>query len=119
MEAAYENAVRTIADAYEAERLEYGGRSLARVATIIVNNGAFFSRLYAGKPFSVPNLEKVAAWFRQPENWPDRAIPHVASEALKSIGRPPMSVASMPRSCGTMRGFVRPNGAASFGGNGS
>jgi hypothetical protein len=101
MEAAYENAVRTIADSYEAERLEFGGRSLARVATIIVNNGAFFNRLYAGKPFSVPNLEKVAAWFRQPENWPARAIPHHAAEALKSIGRPPVTSAFMPHLCGT------------------
>lgn len=91
MDAAYENAMRTLADCYEQEVEIFGGRSLARVATIVVNNGAFFTRLRDGKPFLVHNLERFASWFRDPANWPNQSIPHAAAAALNSIGRPPVS----------------------------
>jgi hypothetical protein len=91
MSDAYENALRTVADAYEAEVAAHGGRSLSRVATIVVSSGTFFNRLRNGKPFLVHNLERLAAWFRQPENWPNGLIPGPASDALISIGRPPES----------------------------
>lgn len=90
MSAAYENALRTVADSYEAEVARWGGKSLSRVATIVVSSGAFFNRLRDGKTFSVTNLEKFASWFRVPANWPDRSIPHDAAAALTSIGRPPV-----------------------------
>ena len=96
MSAAYENALRTIADSYDAEVVRWGGKSLSRVATIVVSSGAFFNRLRDGKTFSVGNLEKFAAWFRVPANWPDRAIPHDAVTALTSIGRPPLPASTMP-----------------------
>jgi len=96
MNAAYENALRTIADSYEAEVVRWGGKSLSRVATIVVNSGAFFNRLREGKTFSVGNLEKFAAWFRVPANWPDRAIPQDAATALSSIGRPPLPASTIP-----------------------
>lgn len=96
MSAAYENALRTIADSYDAEVARWGGKSLSRVATIVVNSGAFFNRLREGKTFSVGNLEKFAAWFRVPANWPDRAIPQDAVAALISIGRPPLPANTMP-----------------------
>lgn len=98
MDAAYENALRTVADAYEGEVERHGGKSLARVATIVVNNGTFFQRLREGKPFLVHNLEKCAKWFRDPQNWPS-GIPYHASVALSSIGRPPFSSASAAQ-CG-------------------
>ena len=91
MYAAFENAMRTLADSYEAQVALFGGKSLSRVATIVVNNGAFFQRLREGKPFLVHNLERFAAWFRVPQNWPDSCIPHDAVAALVSMGRPPVA----------------------------
>jgi hypothetical protein len=101
MSAAYENALRTVAESYEAMAASYGGRSLSRIATIVVNSGSFFDRLKAGKTFSVHNLERFAAWFRDPINWPDGFIPQDAVAALASIGRPPLGDDSMPHVCGT------------------
>ena len=89
MHDAYPTALQAIADTYEAEVAAYGGRSLSRVATIVVSSGAFFQRLRSGKPFLVQNLDKFAAWFRDPSNWPTGEIPHSAVLALTSIGRPP------------------------------
>lgn len=96
---AYENALRTVADAYEAEHSRWGGKSLSRVATIVASSGAFFIRLRDGKTFSVANLERFAAWFRQPANWPDCTIPQDAVSALVSIGRPPIVEPSVTHSC--------------------
>jgi hypothetical protein len=95
MHDAYENALRTVADSYEAEVTRWGGKSLSRVATIVVSSGAFFNRLRSGGTFSVANLEKFNAWFRLPANWPDHVIPHDAAEALISMGRPPLPSVSM------------------------
>lgn len=97
---AYENALRTIAASYDSEVARWGGKSLSRVATIVVSSGAFFNRLRAGKTFSVTNLEKFASWFRVPANWPDRSIPHDAVAALTSIGRPPLLSRRMPHGYG-------------------
>lgn len=102
MNDAYENALRTIADSYEAEVTRWGGRSLSRVATIVLSSGTFFDRVRQGKTFTVANLEKMAAWLRDPANWPDDSIPHDAALALISIGRPPLA-ASMPHACSTDR----------------
>lgn len=96
MNEAYENALRTVADSYDAEVARWGGKSLSRVATIVVSSGAFFNRLRAGSTFSVTNLEKFAAWFRMPANWPDHEIPKAAVAALTSIGRPPLPADTMP-----------------------
>ena len=87
-----------VADAYDAEVARWGGKSLSRVATIVVSSGAFFNRLRDGRTFSVINLEKFAAWFRVPANWPRHAIPHAAVAALTSIGRPPLPTDAMPYS---------------------
>jgi hypothetical protein len=92
MSDAYQNALRTIADTYEAEVACYGGKSLSRIATIVVSSGAFFQRLRDGKSFSVHNLDRFANWFREPANWPANAIPHNAVNALLSIGRPPVTM---------------------------
>lgn len=92
MDDAYQNAMRTVAEAYEAEVLSFGGRSLSRVSTIVASNGTFFERLRQGKPFYVHNLDRFAAWFRQPANWPMGSIPQSARDALLSIGRPACDV---------------------------
>ena len=114
MSAAYENALRTVADAYEGQVARWGGRSLSRVATIVVNSGTFFSRLRDGKTFSVANLEKFAGWFREPGNWPDSSIPHAAATALASIGRPPLTAVSMVPAYRTDAANVRCNDATTF-----
>ena len=101
MSAAYQNALRTVADAYETEVSRWGGKSLSRVATIVVSSGAFFNRLRDGKTFSVSNLEKFASWFRVPANWPDHTIPLDAVAALTSIGRPPLPDDTLPHPYGT------------------
>lgn len=106
MSAAYQNALRTVADSYEAEVARWGGKSLSRVATIVVSSGAFFNRLRDGKTFSVTNLEKFASWFRVPANWPDHNIPRDAVVALISIGRPPLPADTMPHSYGTIDASV-------------
>lgn len=106
MSAAYENALRTVADSYDAEVARWGGKSLSRVATIVVSSGAFFNRLRDGKTFSVTNLEKFASWFRVPANWPDRTIPHDAATALISIGRPPLPANTMPHPYRTLDASV-------------
>jgi len=102
MSAAYQNALRTVADSYETEVCRWGGKSLSRVATIVVSSGAFFIRLRDGKSFSVTNLEKFASWFRVPANWPGHAIPFDAVTALTSIGRPPLPADTMPHPYGTI-----------------
>ena len=106
MSAAYQNALRTVADSYETEVSRWGGKSLSRVATIVVSSGAFFNRLRDGKTFSVTNLEKFASWFRVPANWPDHTIPLDASDALTSIGRPPLPADTMPHPYGTIDASV-------------
>ena len=108
--------MRTIAETYEAERQRVGGRSLALVATIVLNNGAFFTLVAAGKPFTVFALERVAAWFRQPANWPNEAIPRDAAAALASIGRPPLLPDPLTSEYRTVEVYVRPNDAVTFGG---
>jgi len=114
MEDAYEHALRTVADSYDAEVARWGGKSLSRVATIVVSSGAFFNRLRDGKTFSVTNLEKFASWFRVPANWPDRTIPHDAVTALISIGRPPFPGNIMPHQYGRNDASVDRNRASVF-----
>lgn len=89
MDDAYDTALRDIADAYEAQVSLHGGKSLARVATIVLSSGAFFQRLREGKPFLTKNLDKLASYFRNPANWPVAHIPIQAVLALQSIGREP------------------------------
>lgn len=90
MDTSYEAALMEVADAYAREVAEHGGKSLARVATIIVNRGSFFERLRDGGGCSARNLDRVADWFRDPANWPNEiAAPALA--ALVSIGRPATS----------------------------
>lgn len=89
----YEDALRIIADSYGKAIAVNGGMSLARVATIVVNRGSFFNRLSNDTSFSAKNLDRLATWFRNEDNWPHNNIPRDAVEALFSIGRPPLSAA--------------------------
>lgn len=113
MDNVYENALRTIADAYEGEVAAFGGKSLSTVATIVVSSGSFFQRLRDGKPFLVHNLERLAAWFRDPANWPDAKIPTDAAFSLTSIGRPPLAF-PVTHVCDTDAETVSSNPAPKF-----
>lgn len=74
-----------IADAYEIASVNAGGRSLARIATIVVNRGAFFERLREGKTCTLPSFEAFIAWFSEPANWPAGVIPHAPAQLLAPL----------------------------------
>ncbi|MBB4837269.1 hypothetical protein HNP52_000320 [Sphingomonas kyeonggiensis] len=90
----YEAALLLVADAYAAAVDANGGKSLARVATIVVNRGSFFERLRDGGGCTVQNLERLIEWFRVPGNWPLNIIPDVARTALVTMGRPAFEAAA-------------------------
>lgn len=88
MSMTYEAALLKVADEYAAQVDALGGKSLARVATIVVNRGSFFERMRDGAGCSARNLERLVEWFRDPANWPEASITSNASAVLASIGRP-------------------------------
>jgi hypothetical protein len=88
MDMTYEAALLKVADAYAAEAAAHGGKSLARVATIVVNRGSFFDRLRDGAGCSSRSLGRLFDWFRDPSNWPASSIPGGARKALVGVGRP-------------------------------
>lgn len=87
MDTGYEASLLRVADAYAQQAAAHGGKSLARVATIVVNRGSFFDRIRDGGGCSARNLDRIADWFRDSSNWPE-SIPDEAVTALASIGRP-------------------------------
>lgn len=101
MSDAYGEALLAIAEAYERQVIELGGKSLSRVATIVASSGAFFKRLKQGRSFSVENLDRFIRWFRRAENWPERMVPDDAAAVLAAIGRPVTRDVHMPLLCGT------------------
>jgi hypothetical protein len=84
----YEQALLTVARAYSAATAEHGGKSLARVATIVANRGSFFDALEGGATCTVRNFEQFARYFAEPSNWPNASVPSIAAAALASVGRP-------------------------------
>lgn len=69
------DALLAIASSYENEVSAHGGRSLARIATIVVNRGAFFERLRAGKTCTLETFQALICWFALADNWPGNSIP--------------------------------------------
>lgn len=57
-------------------------RSLARLATVVVNDGKLFERITAGGTCTVTTYERLLAHLRDTSNWPS-AIP---CEALRLLG---------------------------------
>jgi hypothetical protein len=82
----FETTLLRIADIYSAQVRENGGKSLARIATLLVNRGSFFEPLRRGQTCSVRNFEKVLQYFQCARNWPTGTIPDEAICALKQIG---------------------------------
>ena len=91
MDITYEAALLKVADAYAADAAKNGGRSLARIATIVVNRGSFFDRLRDGAGCSSKNLDRLFDWFRDPRNWPSSEVAADARSALASVGRPALA----------------------------
>lgn len=60
----YRSAILTVARTYCAKT----GKSMARVATLAHNGGAFFKNIEAGKGFTIDTYAKVMQWFS--DNWP-------------------------------------------------
>ena len=71
--------LKQVSDAWAAAN----DRSLARLATIVVNDGSFFTRLASDKPnATTATLIKFAQFFADPANWPDG---HIPSEAVSFV----------------------------------
>jgi hypothetical protein len=81
-----ERALLTLAKLYSAAVQQFGGRSLSRVATVVVNRGSFFSALERGSTCSLRNFDKMMAYLSAPANWPHGTIPNEAIAALASCG---------------------------------
>lgn len=63
------------------------GRSLARLATIVMNDGKFFARL--GQPnatTSAATLERFARYLGDSSNWPDGTVPSEVIAFLQVTG---------------------------------
>ena len=92
MDTGYEASLLRVADAYAAQAAEHGGKSLARVATIVVNRGSFFERLRDGGEF-VPlvrlaehDLERVGFELGHSQNRSRVQHPTRPSEAAEEAG---------------------------------
>lgn len=64
----YREELTTLADQFH----QHGGQSPARVATIVLNQSTFFSRMANGGKCSVDAWLEVKGWFS--DNWPE-ALP--------------------------------------------
>lgn len=64
-----------------------GGRSLARVGTIVVNRGSFFSSLAQGRTCSIRNADLVLDYLQDPENWPGGLLSPYAASVLEELQR--------------------------------
>lgn len=74
-------------NAVAAEWCAESGRSTARLATLVVNDGKFFERLgEVGKTTTTATLEKFARYFLDPVNWPGREIPAAANDFAHVMG---------------------------------
>ena len=79
----YRDALLALGDTYARAT----GRSRARVATMVRNQGAFFDRLEAGQGCTVDTFFEVLRWFR--DNWPagtDWPDGVVTPEQIMNIG---------------------------------
>lgn len=62
------------------------GKSLPRLATIVVNDGGFFKRITReGGDCTTGTVEKFLAFFRDGSNWPDNKIPLAAVDLLDRL----------------------------------
>lgn len=73
-----------VADIYVGEAEVHGGKSLARISTIVLNQGGFFDRLRSGKTCTLDSFEAVLRWFSDADNWPARSIPEQINTILRS-----------------------------------
>lgn len=85
--ASSEELLLALASAYQSSVAAYGsGRSLARVATIVVNRGSFFTSLARGASCSMRNFDKLVEYFAHHVNWPEGNIPPEGRRILDDLG---------------------------------
>lgn len=64
---------------------EVNDRSVARLATLVANDGGLFPRLAKGGRLTTDTLEKFLRFFRDGANWPDGCIPQDAADLLDNF----------------------------------
>ena len=64
---------------------EANGRSLSRLATIVINRGHFFVSLESDGKLTTDTFEKFLRFFRDGANWPDGCIPQGAADLLDNF----------------------------------
>lgn len=64
---------------------ETNDRSLARLATLVANDGSLFTRLDAGGRLTTETFEKFLLFFRDGANWPDERVPQEAADLLDNF----------------------------------
>lgn len=86
----------TIAQHYAAAR----GLSMARVATLVANNGNFFIRLAGGGDVVTGTYNRVLDFFADPANWPDALIPDHVRPLLPVADTTADGAAASPENAG-------------------
>lgn len=72
--------------ALAAEWERQSGRSKARLATIVVNDGGFFVRIDQPKAScTVATFERFVGFFRDPANWPSGPVPELVNQLLDGV----------------------------------
>jgi hypothetical protein len=64
---------------------EANGRSPARLATIVANDGKLFDRLAGGATCTIATFERFIVFLRDPANWPAAGMPDEATGLLGSV----------------------------------
>lgn len=60
-------------------------RSVSRLATIVADDGKFFTRIEAGGRLTTETFEKFLTFFRDGANWPAGRIPAEAADLLDNF----------------------------------
>lgn len=60
-------------------------RSVARLATIVLNRGHFFETLRSGGDCGTETFEKFLTFFRDGSNWPAQRVPQDAVDLLDNF----------------------------------
>jgi hypothetical protein len=62
------------------------GRSLARLATLVANDGKLFDRLATGAGCTIATYERFMRFFADPANWPGDAHSPAVEQKLRAAG---------------------------------
>ncbi len=79
-------------------------RSVARLATIVLNRGHFFETLRNGGDCGTETFEKFLSFFRDGANWPDQRVPQDAVDLLDNFENIAVSAAASTGKAATESG---------------